>query len=618
MGLLEGEGDQLTYNGKFISEIASNSQQRVHWWPQDRLKMQQWLIEHRHSETSLKTAGSSLTTLARDVGLDLDRLDRKQRMVMRKKMLSSLDYTLKFFKQKGLIAESWDPRAKRRVVNWPEELVRDIGEGQHVGVEDVTNRGNSRATNISTRQYPVSARQVVGVSDEDVLMDDSDGDFVMAPGNEAVRTQMQQHSQQEIHNQVQIQGSFDQALLDEAVRRSLDAHERTRRERQQQQEQQHYTPHQFSIPDPPSLSPAWGQDQPHPPHPPQEPEPEPDEMALDPAPDPVMEGLQRQVQSLQANQDMLRHAAQALELREQVLKAKEDAARDLQETLRSQEVVTQETMRAREIAAEESLRVRRAEVEERLLAHEAEREQRVDGLEKMIHQMALQQQQTTKAVIRNEAEVSCPNTPPTPIAQAHNRLAQLMTPSRTYSPCVSHSDDVVAPANSFHVPDDNTESELGSHGDEVCTRRPQPQQGLASSVFANTIPPRAIHETNHNTSRQSYLPSPKTKDIHHHRPSLSPPRPQLVVQRHRPLPLFPCVADRRRLDMAVEAIEERRITSHKLVNIVSRHLQARDLSCDERREMVGALVRERQSVPAVLRSGRVLGYFLSRLLPEAG
>lgn len=87
-------------------ELQLVADSSCHMYPQDRLQMQQWLIKRRHSQRILDSDSQSLTRLAISLGLDLQKLHGDHRDIMKKKLLSSLDYTLKAFKAAGKITET--------------------------------------------------------------------------------------------------------------------------------------------------------------------------------------------------------------------------------------------------------------------------------------------------------------------------------------------------------------------------------------------------------------------------------------------------------------------------------------------------------------------------------
>lgn len=91
--------------------------------------MLQWLAKNRHSQGTLRRDEKSLSRLAISIGLDPQKLSQKQRILMKKKLLSALEYALKTLKEKGRVTDTWDTRTKMTVINWPDKLIEEIQTG---------------------------------------------------------------------------------------------------------------------------------------------------------------------------------------------------------------------------------------------------------------------------------------------------------------------------------------------------------------------------------------------------------------------------------------------------------------------------------------------------------
>ncbi|KAF5555145.1 hypothetical protein FMEXI_1665 [Fusarium mexicanum] len=124
MGRLVGEGSQIKFNGKLLSELATKSSRRMHWLPQDRVAMEQWLRANHTTAFLEDTGDASLDQLALTIGLDFRILDKDQKRVAKAKMCSSLKYTLNKLKISGEVSERWDPEGKRVVLDWRQSAGR--------------------------------------------------------------------------------------------------------------------------------------------------------------------------------------------------------------------------------------------------------------------------------------------------------------------------------------------------------------------------------------------------------------------------------------------------------------------------------------------------------------
>ncbi|KAF5716318.1 hypothetical protein FGLOB1_2598 [Fusarium globosum] len=118
MGKLVGEGLQISFNGKLLSELATKTSRRIHWLPQDRVVMEQWLRANHTTAFLEDTSDACLEQLAFTIGLDFRRLNGDQKKVVKAKMRSSLKYTLNKLKVSGEVSERWDPQGKQVVLDW--------------------------------------------------------------------------------------------------------------------------------------------------------------------------------------------------------------------------------------------------------------------------------------------------------------------------------------------------------------------------------------------------------------------------------------------------------------------------------------------------------------------
>ncbi|CCT76172.1 uncharacterized protein FFUJ_14195 [Fusarium fujikuroi IMI 58289] len=129
MGKLVGEGLQISFNGKLLSELATKTSRRMHWLPQDRVVMEQWLRANHTTAFLDNTSDACLEQLAFTIGLDFRRLNGDQKKVVKAKMRNSLKYTLNKLKVSGEVSERWDPQVKQVVLDWTQssgQILRGI------------------------------------------------------------------------------------------------------------------------------------------------------------------------------------------------------------------------------------------------------------------------------------------------------------------------------------------------------------------------------------------------------------------------------------------------------------------------------------------------------------
>ncbi|SCO58656.1 uncharacterized protein FFMR_15812 [Fusarium fujikuroi] len=128
MGKLVGEGLQISFNGKLLSELATKTSRRMHWLPQDRVVMEQWLRANHTTAFLNDTSDACLNQLAFAIGLDFRRLNEDQKNVVKAKMRSSLKYTLNKLKVSGEVSERWDPEGKQVVLHWTQSAGQTLRE----------------------------------------------------------------------------------------------------------------------------------------------------------------------------------------------------------------------------------------------------------------------------------------------------------------------------------------------------------------------------------------------------------------------------------------------------------------------------------------------------------
>jgi len=100
--------------------------------------MAKWLAHGRHSQSILNTDEASLSRLASSTGIVRDQLSQAHRIVLKRKLLSSLTNTLNGLAKSGRATEFWNSETGRKELFWSNELVRDFLEGGGaVGAESV-------------------------------------------------------------------------------------------------------------------------------------------------------------------------------------------------------------------------------------------------------------------------------------------------------------------------------------------------------------------------------------------------------------------------------------------------------------------------------------------------
>ncbi|KAM0259985.1 hypothetical protein ACHAPA_010482 [Fusarium lateritium] len=134
MGFITGETDsQRKFNGMYLDDLCAESSRRVHWIPQDRVKMQQWLATSKTSIASLRSNQESLARLASSLGI-AHSLSHKHRLVLKKKLLSSLDYTIRSFLNDGRVTEFKCLDTGAKTLRWPQDLLDEVLGGGRVEV----------------------------------------------------------------------------------------------------------------------------------------------------------------------------------------------------------------------------------------------------------------------------------------------------------------------------------------------------------------------------------------------------------------------------------------------------------------------------------------------------
>ncbi|KAJ4313178.1 hypothetical protein N0V84_009557 [Fusarium piperis] len=79
-----------------------------------------------NGKDTLREDEKSLSKLATSIGIEPAKLHKKHRIVLKRKMLSSMGYTLQMLKNEGKVSEYWDPLTRKKRLQWPEDLVSEI------------------------------------------------------------------------------------------------------------------------------------------------------------------------------------------------------------------------------------------------------------------------------------------------------------------------------------------------------------------------------------------------------------------------------------------------------------------------------------------------------------
>ncbi|KAL5589560.1 hypothetical protein FOVSG1_011427 [Fusarium oxysporum f. sp. vasinfectum] len=182
MGKITGSSDaKRKYNGVFLEDLVKHSNHRAYWLPMDRVKMAKWLAHGCHCQSIPNTDEASLSRLASSTGIVRDQLSQAHRIVLKRKLLSSLTNTLNGLVKSGRATEFWNSGTGRKELFWSNELVRDFLEGGGaVGAESVNDvSGQDNAV----REFKPSQEgngEVIVIDD-----DDDDQDFMDWEGNDA-------------------------------------------------------------------------------------------------------------------------------------------------------------------------------------------------------------------------------------------------------------------------------------------------------------------------------------------------------------------------------------------------------------------------------------------------
>ncbi|EEU33914.1 uncharacterized protein NECHADRAFT_89044 [Fusarium vanettenii 77-13-4] len=274
MGRITGSDDaQRQFNGKFLEELRTNSSKRMAWTAQDRVAMLKWLANGRHSKDTLREDEKSLSNLAVSIGIEPAKLHKKHRIVLKRKMLSSMEYTLQTLKNEGKVSECWDPSTRKKRLRWPEALVSEIlGETSTLSSalerilrestpeEEVAPSGHNReettAANPKTPTQPIAGTTEPIVIDDDD--DDDDDDFLDSEGDIEMGGITTSLAKTVLSNEVRdgkARADFDAGEMKEALRRSMQDEITRLQQLIQDQSHQRQNLHNVQFPRPPSHQP---------------------------------------------------------------------------------------------------------------------------------------------------------------------------------------------------------------------------------------------------------------------------------------------------------------------------------------------------------------------------
>ncbi|KAJ3538078.1 hypothetical protein NM208_g6061 [Fusarium decemcellulare] len=196
---------QRRFNGIFLEDIRNSSSHRVHWQPGDWVRMNKWLAQDRHSLTTLRDDEASLSRLAASLCIIRDRLHKKHRAVLEKKLLSSLESTLKTLRGRGQLIEYWDPESKRKRLQWPDDLIQQYTADAAALTTTPFQQDKTKPRAFTTNDEG-TPRVIIEINDDD---DDGLADWEGDNQNQTA------HLQQDI----------DQLALDAVIRQSTQSRE---------------------------------------------------------------------------------------------------------------------------------------------------------------------------------------------------------------------------------------------------------------------------------------------------------------------------------------------------------------------------------------------------------
>lgn len=196
LGCLFRSGDaQRQFNGKFLEELRTNSSKRMAWTAQDRVAMLKWLANGRHSKDTLRE-DELLSKLAVSMGIEPAKRHKKHRIVLKREMLSSMEYTLQTLKTEGRVSKYWDPSTRKKRLRWPEDLVSEIlGEiSTLLSVLERILRDSTPEEEVAPSEHnsgemtaakPKAPTQPTGRTTEPIVIDDDDDedDFLDLEGD---------------------------------------------------------------------------------------------------------------------------------------------------------------------------------------------------------------------------------------------------------------------------------------------------------------------------------------------------------------------------------------------------------------------------------------------------
>ncbi|RSL83900.1 hypothetical protein CEP52_016590 [Fusarium oligoseptatum] len=212
MGRITGSDDaQRQFNGKFLEDLRANSSKRMAWTAQDRLAI--------------------------SIGIEPAKLHRRHRIILKRKMLSSMEYTLQTLKNEGKVSEYWDPATRKKRLKWPDDLVSEIlGETSTLSsvleriLRDLTPEEEVSLSGYSIGEMTAAKSQDTtkptgGTTEPIVIADDDDeDDFLDSEGDIEMGDITTSLAKTVLSNEMKsskTRTDFDAAQMEEALRRSL-------------------------------------------------------------------------------------------------------------------------------------------------------------------------------------------------------------------------------------------------------------------------------------------------------------------------------------------------------------------------------------------------------------
>ncbi|KAH7228627.1 hypothetical protein B0J15DRAFT_518368 [Fusarium solani] len=271
LGCLFRSGDaQRQFNGKFLEELRTNSSKRMAWTAQDRVAMLKWLANGRHSKDTLRE-DELLSKLAVSMEIEPAKRHKKHRIVLKREMLSSMEYTLQTLKTEGKVSKYWDPSTRKKRLRWPEDLVSEIlGEiSTLLSVLERILRDSTPEEEVAPSEHnsgemtaakPKAPTQPTGRTTEPIVIDDDDDedDFLDLEGDIEMGDITTSLAKTALSNETKsgkTRADFDAAQMEEVLRLSLQDEIARLQQLVQDQSHQHQNVHNLQFPRPPSHQP---------------------------------------------------------------------------------------------------------------------------------------------------------------------------------------------------------------------------------------------------------------------------------------------------------------------------------------------------------------------------